>query len=176
MQNSIFKTVALVFIVCIICVKTNAQTQNEFKGNVRIKSSCLLKVLNGFYSYILDKKNGEFNTLDYYVRINISSTNDSTDYLEISLYSYVVTSLEKNPNHFYGYLKRNNIYFVFSTSSRLIIKESRMNNPQLFKVLTTPEKSYPKPSYDPYRWEFVICKNKILQKIPSEVIEKYVAP
>lgn len=170
-----FKKVAMLFASLVVFyMGSEAQTQNGFTGNVSIKDSILLEAINGFYCYVTDKKDGKFNSSDYYVRINLSSTNDSTDYFEISLYSYAVTNLEKNPNRFYGYLKRNNIYFIFTTGNRLITKDLKRSNPRLFKVAKTSSARYPKPPYDPYRWEFIISKNKVIQKTPSAVIEKFV--
>jgi len=51
-----------------------------------------MEAIKGFYSYITDKKIEKFNSSDYYVKVNLSSTNDSTDYFEISLYSYAITN------------------------------------------------------------------------------------
>ncbi|GEM_PF-6924829 len=170
-----FRKVVLFFVSLIaLCITSDAQNQYEFTGNVTVKSTALMEAIKGFYSYITDKKDGKFDSSAYYVRVNLSSTNDSTDYFEISLYSYAITNLERKPNSFYGYLKRDNIYFVFSAAHKLIAKNSRMNNPRLFKSVKTSGKQYPKPPYDPYRWEFLLCKNKVIRKTPSDVIEKFV--
>lgn len=160
-------------LIC-LCITSDAQNQYEFTGNVTVKNTVMMEAIKGFYSYITDKKIEKINSSDYYVKVNLSSTNDSTDYFEISLYSYAITNLEKKPNSFYGYLKRDNIYFVFSTAHKLIAKNSKMNNPKLFKSVNISGKQYPKPPYDPYRWEFLLCKNKVIQKNPSDVIEKFV--
>ena len=161
----------LIVLGCFLFARANAQSKNEFNGNIKINSSCLSKVINGFYRYIKDKKGQGYNSSEYYVRVNLSSMNDSTDYVELSLYSYKVTELEDNPNKFYGYLKRDNVSFVFSTANRLVTKKSSVSNPKLFNKLKS---KYPKGPYDPYGWEFTISKNKIIQKSPPADIEKYI--
>ena len=174
MLKSNFKRIVFIFNLSILlCTLNNCQSQSEFHGNIKINSSSLQKLLTGFYSYMTDAENGNLNSRDYYVRINLSSIDDTTEYAEISLYRYDVARLEKNANGFYGYLKRNNTYFIFSTSNRLIAKDSAKKNPRLFSYADNLEKPLPKPQYDPYRWESVIRKDKIIRKSPHEVIEKY---
>jgi len=174
LKSNIRKAVLVFASLISFCITSEAQNQYEFTGNVTVKSTALMEAIKGFYSYITDKKDGKFNSSEYYVKINLSSTNDSTDYFEISLYRYAITNLERKPNSFYGYLKRDNIYFVFSASHKLIVKDKKVNNPRLFTSVKISGKRYPKPPYDPYRWEFVVCKNKVIQKNPSDVIEKFV--
>lgn len=176
MPNSIFKKTIIIFLLGMPFCKAYAQIHRSgFKGNIKINSLSLSKAVDGFYSYLTDKKEGKFNSSEFYVRINLLATNDSIDFIEMSLYSYAITNQESKPNSFYGYLKKGNIYFVFENRNKLITKSSSIINSKLFSTVKTSKQKYPKPTYDPYKWELVICNNKILQKSPLGVIEKYVS-
>jgi hypothetical protein len=176
MPNLIFKKTIIIFLFGMVFCQIHAQVhRSELKGNIKIKSSSLSKAVNGFYSYVTDKKEGEFNSSKFYVRVSLSATNDSTDFIEMSLYSYAITNQESKPNGFYGYLKKGRIYFVFDNQNKLITKNSKIVNPKLFNSIKTSKKKYPKPTYDPYKWEFIICNNNIITKSPPEIIDKYVS-
>ena len=171
--NLNFKRQVLTLLLSGFFYTLNAQDFG-FLGNMEIKASILQTSLNGFYKFIVDKRNDTFNCSEYFVRVNITAIDDSTNYIEMSLYNFKLASQEQNPNNFYGYLTRNNIYFVFSNENKLVAKVSKISNPKLFGKSAKLNRNTPKQSYDPYRWELVVCNNQILQKSPPETIDKYV--
>lgn len=172
MQRLNFRKV-IILLNLFFCANANAQVEHFFSGNIQIKDTSLVKILDGFYDYLKDKKNGEFNGGEYYVRVNLSATNDSTDYIELLLYNYAMASLEKKASQYYGYLKRENVYIVFSNKSRLIKKLRGKKNIRILNIKKA-KKNYPKNPYDPYRWEFVVSNGKVIQQVPSDTIKKYI--
>jgi hypothetical protein len=145
---------------------------SSFRGNIKVLDTTLSKVINGFYSYLQDEGHGkQFNSAEYFVGITLSRTNDSTDYIEVTLSNYALSRpIIKTLPGFYGFLKRNSVYFLFWNKNRLVKRSIKTPNPNIFKKFKRPRIVAP---YDPYAWEFVLCKGKILKSSPVETISKY---
>lgn len=168
-----FKSVILIFLFVSSGLLVYSQKNNKTEGNIKISDSTVEKIVNGFYSYLLEKGEGkEFNGSEYFVGITILSQKDSADHIEMTLSNYALTrsSVRALPG-FYGYFKREGINFIFWNKNRFIKKKKSVSNPDIFK-------KFKKPGIlrtdHPYSWEIVLKNGTILDMSPKETIQIYI--
>lgn len=142
----------------------------EFDGNIEITDTFMIKSINGFYKY-LQENYKTFNSSDYFIGVGISHTIDSVDEIELTISNYVMSRpmVKKLPGY-YGFLKRNGIYFLFWKESVFVKKKNNVSNPNLFKKYKTHRIFAP---YDPYVWKIHFKNHQIVDLFPKETIFKY---
>ncbi|MGG9970947.1 hypothetical protein ACQ33O_04055 [Ferruginibacter sp. SUN002] len=172
-MKSSFKKIVVAVLFLISSKLLYAQkSSGGFIGNVVIVDTSLKKLINSFDRYLLDKGNGKkFNSAEYFVGINILNSDDSTTHIDITLSSYALSRpLVKKLPGFYGFLKKQDVVYIFWNKSKLIRKSNKIPNPNVFGKFKKPRIASP---YDPYGWEIVLKDGKVLNMFPMETIQKY---
>jgi hypothetical protein len=173
MSNLIRKIIVLILFLVSSELIYAQKNLEGFTGNIKIIDTSLEKIVNGFYNYLLDKGEGKkINSVEYFVGISIVCSNDNTYTIEITLSSYALSrpSVKKLPG-FYGFLRKDDIYFIFWNKSKYLKQINKTPNPNVFEKFKKPSIVSP---YDPYKWEVVLKKGAILDMSPKETIEKYI--